>query len=144
MTTVTHDDYTITWICALPLEAAAAHSILDRTHSPLPIPSTNLNAYQLDKLNGHYIIITSLPNSIYGKVSAATVGSRMRSTFPQLQFGLMVGIKGGVPGKGHNIRLSNVVVSKPAGKYSGVIQYNYSKAIQDSQFKAIETLNKPL
>jgi hypothetical protein len=35
------------------------------------------------------------------------------------------------------------VVSKPAGKHSGVIQYDYGKAIQDGQFKATGTLNKP-
>lgn len=143
MTTLTHDDYTVAWICALPLEAAAARSMLDRTHSLLPIPSTDSNAYQLGELNGHYIVIASLPNGIYGKVSAATVGSRMRSTFPRLQYGLMVGIGGGVPSKSHDIRLGDVVVSKPAGKHSGVIQYDYGKAIQDGQFEAIGTLNKP-
>ncbi|KUL81548.1 hypothetical protein ZTR_09489 [Talaromyces verruculosus] len=143
MTTVTHDDYTVAWMCALPLEAAAARSMLDRTHSPLPVPSTDSNAYQLGELNGHYIVIASLPNGIYGKVSAATVVSRMRSTFPQLQYGLMVGIGGGVTGKGHDIRLGDVVVSKPAGNYGGVIQYDYGKAIQDGQFESAGTLNKP-
>ncbi|CRG89885.1 hypothetical protein PISL3812_06924 [Talaromyces islandicus] len=143
MTTVTHDDYTVAWICALPLEAAAARSMLDRTHSSLPIPSTDSNAYQLGELNGHYIVIASLPNGIYGKVSAATVVSRMRSTFPQLQCGLMVGIGGGVPGKSHDIRLGDIVVSKPAEKHSGVIQYDYGKAIQDGQFELTGTLNKP-
>jgi tetratricopeptide (TPR) repeat protein/nucleoside phosphorylase len=143
MTTATHDEYTIAWICALPLEAAAARSMLDRTHNPLPRSPTDPNAYQLGELNGHYIVIASLPNGIYGKVSAATVVSRMRSTFPRLQYGLMVGIGGGVPGKGHDIRLGDVVVSKPAGKHSGVIQYDYGKAIQDGQFEATGTLNKP-
>jgi nucleoside phosphorylase/tetratricopeptide (TPR) repeat protein len=143
MTTATHDEYTIAWICALPLEAAAARSMLDRTHSPLPRSPTDPNAYQLGELNGHYIVIASLPNGIYGKVSAATVVSRMRSTFPRLQYGLMVGIGGGVPGKNHDIRLGDVVVSKPAGKHSGVIQYDYGKAIQDGQFEATGTLNKP-
>jgi hypothetical protein len=143
MTTMTHDDYTVAWICALPLEAAVARSMLDRTHSPLPIPSTDSNAYQLSELNSHYIVIASLPNGIYGKVSAATVGSRIRSTFPQLQYRLMVGIRGGVPDKSHNIQLGNIVVSKPAGKHSRVIQYDYGKAIQDNQFEATRTLNKP-
>ncbi|EED11479.1 conserved hypothetical protein [Talaromyces stipitatus ATCC 10500] len=130
-------------ICVLPLEAAAARSMLDRTHSPLPIPSTDSNAYQLSELNGHCIVIASLPNGIYSKVSAVTMRSCMRSTFPQLQYGLMVGIGGRVPGKSHDIRLGNVVVSKPAGKHSGVIQYDYGKAIQNGQFEATGTVNKP-
>ncbi|GAM44062.1 hypothetical protein TCE0_060f19382 [Talaromyces pinophilus] len=143
MTSLTHNHYTVAWICALPLEMAAARVMLDRTHSPLPKPPTDPNAYELGELNGHYIVIAGLPNGIYGKVSAATVVSHMRSTFPQLQYGLMVGIGGGVPSKTNDIRLGDVVVSKPAGKHSGVIQYDYGKAIQDGQFELTGTLNKP-
>jgi nucleoside phosphorylase/tetratricopeptide (TPR) repeat protein len=122
---------------------AAARVMLDRTHGPLPKPPTDPNAYELGELNGHYIVIAGLPNGIYGKVSAATVVSHMCSTFPQLQYGLMVGIGGGVPSKTNDIRLGDVVVSKPAGKHSGVIQYDYGKATQDGQFESTGTLNKP-
>jgi nucleoside phosphorylase/tetratricopeptide (TPR) repeat protein len=143
MACLTHNHYTIAWICALPLEAAAARVMLDKTHTSLPNPSTDSNAYELGELNGHYIVITSLPAGVYGKVSAATVVSRMHLTFPRLQYGLMVGIGGGVPGKNNDIRLGDVVVSKPAGKHTGVIQYDYGKAVQGSQFKSIGTLNRP-
>ncbi|QKX63759.1 uncharacterized protein TRUGW13939_10930 [Talaromyces rugulosus] len=143
MVSLTHSHYTIAWICALPLEAAAARVMLDKTHTLLPKPSTDSNAYELGELNGHYIVIACLPAGVYGKVSAATVVSRMRLTFPRLQYGLMVGIGGGVPGKNNDIRLGDVVVSKPAGKHSGVIQYDYGKAVQGSQFESIGTLNRP-
>ncbi|KAF3389772.1 hypothetical protein DPV78_011861 [Talaromyces pinophilus] len=66
MMSSTHDDYTIAWICALPLEAAAARLMLNRTHSPLPNPSTDSNAYELGELDGHYIVITCLPAGVYG------------------------------------------------------------------------------
>lgn len=121
MISSTYDDYTIAWICALPLEVAAARVMLNRTHSPLPNPATDSNAYELGELDGHYIIITCLPAGIYGTVAAANVVSRMRSTFPRLQYGLMVGIGGGVPGKNNDIRLGDVVVSKPVGQHGGVI-----------------------
>jgi hypothetical protein len=49
----THNDYTIVWICALPLEVAAASVMLNKTHDPLPKPSTDSNAYELGELNGH-------------------------------------------------------------------------------------------
>ncbi|KAF9891451.1 hypothetical protein FE257_003917 [Aspergillus nanangensis] len=129
MASWTHD-YTIAWICALPLETAVASVMLDKTHNPLPKLPTDSNAYRFGELNGHYIVIASLPSSVYEKASAASVVSRMRLTFPQLQYGLMVGIGGGVPSKNHDIRLGDVVVSKPVGKYSGVIQYDYGKAVQ--------------
>ncbi|KAE8137770.1 hypothetical protein BDV38DRAFT_282704 [Aspergillus pseudotamarii] len=143
MASLTHDQYTIAWICALPLEMAAACAMLTKAHTPLPKASTDPNAYELGELNGHFIVIACLPAGVYGKVSAANVVSRMRSTFPKLQFGLMVGIGGGVPGRGNDIRLGDVVVSKPVGRYSGVIQYDYGKAVQGGQLEPTGSLNKP-
>ncbi|KAL2803369.1 hypothetical protein BJX63DRAFT_440189 [Aspergillus granulosus] len=143
MTSLTHHDYTIAWICALPLEMAAARVMLDKTHNLPPKPSADPNAYEVGELNGHYIVIAGLPAGVYGTVSAATVVSRMRLTFPRLQYGLMVGIGGGVPDKDHDIRLGDVVVSKPVGKYSGVVQYDYGKAVQGGVLEPTGTLNKP-
>ena len=143
MVSSTHDDYTIAWICTLPLEVAAARVMLNRTHSPLPNPSTDSNAYELGELDGHYIVITCLPAGVYGIVAAANVVSRMRSTFPRLQYGLMVGIGGGVPGKNNNIQLGDVVVSKPFGQHSRVIQYNYGKTVKGGRLEPTGALNKP-
>ncbi|KAI2883761.1 hypothetical protein CBS76997_9978 [Aspergillus niger] len=138
----TLDDYTIAWICALPLEAAAARAMLDKIHN-LPERARDPNAYEFGELNGHHIVIAHLPNGIYGTVSAAAVVSRMRLTFPRLQFGLMVGIGGGVPSKNNDIRLGDVVVSTPGGRHGGVIQYDYGKAVQDGQFELTGMLNQP-
>jgi hypothetical protein len=33
MASLTPDDYTIAWVCALPLEAAAARVMLDKIHT---------------------------------------------------------------------------------------------------------------
>jgi nucleoside phosphorylase/tetratricopeptide (TPR) repeat protein len=136
------DDYTIAWVCALPLEAAAARAMLEKIHSP-PQQITDPNAYEFGELNGHHIVIAYLPNGAYGTVSAAAVVSRMCLTFPRLQFGLMVGIGGGVPSKRNNIRLGDIVVSKPGGKHGGVIQYDYGKAVQGGQFEPTGILNQP-
>ncbi|KAL2783110.1 putative kinesin light chain [Aspergillus keveii] len=130
MASLTPEDYTVAWVCALPLEAAAARVMLDKIHSP-PQEISDQNAYDFGELYGHNIVIAYLPSGLYGKVSAAGVVSRMRSTFRELRFALMVGIGGGVPGTGKNdIRLGDVVVSKPGPRHSGVIQYDYGKAIQ--------------
>jgi nucleoside phosphorylase/tetratricopeptide (TPR) repeat protein len=117
--------------------------MLDKTHNLLAKPSTDPNAYVLGELNGHYIVIACLPDGIYGTISASTVMAHMVSTFPRVQFGLMVGIGGGVPSTSNDIRLGDVVVSKPVGRYSGVIQYDYGKAVQGGQFEPTGTLNKP-
>lgn len=44
-----------------------------------------------------------------------------------MRFGLMVGIGGGVPSAGPDIRLGDVVVSQPHQGYGGVIQYDFGK-----------------
>src|ERR1700685_2225674 len=92
-----HEDYTVAWICALPLEAAASKAMLNNIHPQLSQPAGDDNAYMLGEISGHNIVIACLPSGVYGTVSAATVAAHMRTTFPSLRFGLMVGIGGGGP-----------------------------------------------
>ncbi|KAH8700497.1 hypothetical protein BGW36DRAFT_447111 [Talaromyces proteolyticus] len=139
---LSHDDYTIAWICALPLEMAAAKAMLDDVHDSLPQPPTDHNTYTLGRLGGHNVVIVCLPSGIYGTTSSATVLAETRSTFPSLQFGLMVGIGGGVPSK-VDIRLGDVVVSQPTATTGGVIQYDFGKTISDGRLQRIGCLNNP-
>ncbi|KAL3448691.1 hypothetical protein BJX65DRAFT_306695 [Aspergillus insuetus] len=47
---LTVGDYVVAWVCALPLEMAAAKAILDETHSPLRHqPTTDHNSYTLGR-----------------------------------------------------------------------------------------------
>lgn len=142
MASLALDDYTVAWICALPVEAAAARAMLDQTH-PLPQSITDPNAYGLGELNGHYVVVVLLPLGVYGTVAASAVVSCMCKTFPRLQFGLMVGIGGGVPGGKSDIRLGDVVVSKPGVKHGGVIQYDYGKKVPGGKFEQTGVLNQP-
>lgn len=141
----THDDYTVAWICALPLEMAAAKLMLERVHPALYQPQTDHNAYTLGSVNGHHVVIACLPMGVYGITSAAIVLGQMLQTFPSLDFGLMVGIRGGVPSRKTDIRLGDVVVSTPTSgsTFGGVIQYDYGKTLYDGSFQQTGSLNKP-
>jgi len=46
-----HEDYTVAWVCALALEAAAARAMLEKTHTKLPQPTSDDNAYSVYCLN---------------------------------------------------------------------------------------------
>jgi nucleoside phosphorylase len=92
-----HYDYTVAWISALPLEMAAARQMFDQFHDRLPQPLTDTNTYILGSICGHNVVLACLPSGVYGTTSAATVVAQMRSTFPRLQYGLLVGIGGGAP-----------------------------------------------
>ena len=132
---LTSDDYTVGWIAALPHEAAAAEAFLDETHEqPLHYKAGNVNDnnnYTLGSIKGptgeHNVVIANLPGGRYGKASAATVAAHMVSNFPNIKFGLMVGIGGGIPSVKNDIRLGDIVVSQPEGAFGGVRQYDRGK-----------------
>ena len=140
---LSYEDYTVGWICALPVEMSAAKMMLDETHSNLPQPITDHNSYTLGRINGHNVVIACLPSGVYGTTSATAVGLTMRCTFPNIQFGVIVGIGGGVPCNSADIRLGDVVVSHPTRGSSGVVQYDYGTAISGGRFQQTGTLNKP-
>ncbi|KAL4916559.1 nucleoside phosphorylase domain-containing protein [Aspergillus aurantiobrunneus] len=141
---LTHDDYTIGWICALPVEMAAARAMLDEIHPPLSQPHSDGNSYILGRIHTHNVAIACLPGGVYGTTSAAVVGQQMLATFRRIRVGLMVGIGGGVPNLPlAEIRLGDVVVSYPTAQYSGVIAYDYGKTLEDGAFMHTGSLNKP-
>lgn len=138
-----YEDYTVGWICALPAETAAAMGMLDERHDHLPQHSHDHNNYLLGRIGEHNVVIASLPAGVTGVISTAVVASRILSTFPSLRFGLMVGIGGGVPSQENDIRLGDVVVSKPGRTSGGVIQYDFGKTVQEGRFVRTGSLNRP-
>ena len=66
--------------------------MLDKIHPQLSQSAGDDNAYTLGEIFGHNIVVACLPSGVYGTISAATVAAHMRSTFPFIRFGLMVGI----------------------------------------------------
>jgi nucleoside phosphorylase len=140
------DDYTVGWVCALPLEMAAAKAMLDRIHADLPAdPSVNdTNSYVLGSLNGHNVVLAYPPFGVYGTTSAAAVATQMRASFKSIRFSLMVGIGEGVPSTKEDIRLGDIVVSKPTAARPGLIQYDFEREeCAEDQFTSTGALNKP-
>lgn len=138
-----HEDYTVGWICALPTELAAAVAMLDERHDPLPQDSHDTNNYRLGRIGRQNVAIACLPSGVTGNTSAAIVASHIRSTFPSIIFGLMVGVGGGAPSVENDIRLGDVVISKPAETSGGVIQYDFGKTVQEGRFVRTGSLNRP-
>jgi len=119
-------DYTVGWICALPIELAAAQEMLDEDDDR-PQYNSNCDLYTFGRIGDHNIVLTCLPAGQMGPQSAATIAARMTSKFTSIRFGLMVGIGGGVPSAGSDIRLGDVVISQPFLQHGGVVQYDFGK-----------------
>ncbi|KAL0260711.1 hypothetical protein SLS55_004401 [Diplodia seriata] len=127
------DLYTVGWIAALSLELTAALSMLDEEHgAPEDFRQgpRDSNVYVWGKIAGHNIVVAFLKAGEYGLVSAATTASTLLSAFPNIKFGLMVGIGAGVPQPQNkpDIRLGDVVIGQPDGQTGGVYQYDLRKA----------------
>jgi nucleoside phosphorylase len=136
------EDYTVGWVCALPVKLAAAQEMLDKEHDtpPTDIHDTNINT--CGRVDEHNVIIACLPEGQLDTHSAAAVAMQMKLAFTSTRFGLMVGIGGGVPSEEVDIRLGDVVVSKPHNTHGGVVQYDSGKATP-SGFERTGSLNTP-
>jgi nucleoside phosphorylase len=139
---LSRDDYTVGWVCALSDELTAAQEMLDEEHQDLPPNGNDSNIYTLGCIGRHNVVLACLPAGQTGTNSAAAVAMQMKTTFPAIRFGLMVGIGGGVPGKEADIRLGDIVVSQPGNGHGGVVQYDFGKSTP-SGFKRTGFLNAP-
>jgi hypothetical protein len=82
------NDYTVGWVCALPLEMAAAKGMLHEIHQDLPEQDTSdHNSYILGQIHHHNVVIASLPPGVYRATPAATVAKDMLRTFSSHQIG---------------------------------------------------------
>ncbi|KAK7900982.1 hypothetical protein LTR67_003268 [Exophiala xenobiotica] len=116
-------DFAVGWICALHIELVAAKEVLDEEYARLD----DVAQYTLGRIGQHNVAVACLPAGQLGTSSAAAVAAGMKKDFPALRYGLMVGIAGGVPSKSVDIRLGDVVISQPQGRYGGVVQYDFGK-----------------
>ncbi|KXH58327.1 hypothetical protein CSAL01_13102 [Colletotrichum salicis] len=138
-------DFTVGWICALPIELAAASEMMDEEFADLPSQPADSNLYFFGRIGVHNVVAACLPAGQMGTNQAATVASQMKTSFPSLRFGVLVGIGGGVPNLEDDIdiRLGDVVISQPAGQHGGVIQYDFGKTGADGRIARTGSLNAP-
>ncbi|KAN0087362.1 hypothetical protein V8E54_001050 [Elaphomyces granulatus] len=147
-TDFTNDDYTVGWICALQAELAASQAMLGEEHPDLLQAENDTNTYTLGRIGQHNVVLACLPSGTTGISAAATAARDLLRSFPKVRFGLMVGVGGGAPSNPSedprkDIRLGDVVVSKPEGNCGGVLQYDFGKTVKDGKFIQTGSLNKP-
>jgi hypothetical protein len=129
--------YTIAWIAPLPIEARAAVCLLDRKHSgTFPMQRGDDYVFQAGEVCGHNVVIATLPaGQEYGTGSAAALASQVKKYFPNLWFGLLVGVAAGLPKLTEplprDIRLGDVLVALPEGDSAGLVAYELGKETAD-------------
>lgn len=136
-------EFTVGWICALPLELTAAQGMCEEECDDRGLQKhpRDTNKYCLGQIAGLKVVLTCLISA--GTNQAGSAALHMHNSFENLRFILMVGIGGGIPSRRHDVRLGDVVVSMPSGEYGGVVQYDAGKFLQDGEFERIGALKAP-
>ncbi|RHZ70165.1 hypothetical protein CDV55_103264 [Aspergillus turcosus] len=129
------EDYKVGIVCALYLELMAVRTLFDSEHEGLTITDNDPNYYALGRIGRHNVVAACLPDGEYGTNSATCVAWNMKRTFTGVKFCLLVGIGGGVPSSENDIRLGDVVVSRPTGTLGGVLNYELGKALGKGEFQ---------
>ncbi|KAL4906231.1 nucleoside phosphorylase domain-containing protein [Aspergillus multicolor] len=138
----TSREYIVGWLCAIKTEFDAALQMLDETYGRGFGHGSDHNLYSMGRIGTHQVVLTCLPMGRYGNNAAAVAATRMMNKFPNIKVGLMVGIGGGIPSKKNDIRLGDVVVSKPERQHGGVIQYDMGKFTTNG-FEPVGYLHSP-
>jgi nucleoside phosphorylase len=130
-------DYKVAWIAPLEIEAKAALYLLDEQHrGRFPVSRGDEYVYRAGTMAGHNIIVVTLPaGQEYGTGSAAALASQVKKFFPNLWFGLLVGVAAGLPNLScvpmRDIRLGDVLVGLPVGESAGLVPYDLGKETED-------------
>lgn len=135
--------YKVGIVCALHIELMAVRASFDKTYEKVAIAGEDPNYYALGSIEGHNVVAVCLPHGVYGTNAAADVASNMKRSFPGLKFCLLVGIGAGVPSQRNDIRLGDVVISTPKGRYSGVLPYDMIKSTDSGAFELNGYLSPP-
>ncbi|KAJ6110653.1 Pfs NACHT and WD domain protein [Penicillium sp. IBT 16267x] len=135
--------YTIVWIAPLEIEARAAICMLDnRHHGRFPVQRGDDYIFHAGDMCGHNIIIATLPaGQPSGIASAAALAAQAKAFFPNLWFGLLVGVAAGLPKltgpSPRDIRLGDILVASPEGGSAGVIAYQFGKETANNGFQLL-------
>jgi nucleoside phosphorylase len=130
-------NYQIAWIAPLHIEAEAALLMLDATHEgDFYTERGDDYIYFAGAINGHNVIIATFPaDQEYGVGSAAALASQVKKRFPNLWFGLLVGVAAGLPNLDRvpplDIRLGDVLVGVGDSGTAGLINYGLGKQTKD-------------
>jgi nucleoside phosphorylase len=129
--------YTVAWIAPLEIEARAALHMLDHRHDGrFPWSYGYDYLFHAGGIDRHNVIVATLPaGQEYGTGSAAALASQIKTFFPNMQFGLLVGVAAGLPNLSRNpprdIRLGDVLVGLSDGESSGLVAYDLGKETKD-------------
>jgi nucleoside phosphorylase len=103
--------------------------MLDKKHQgKFPVNGMDY-VFNAGEMGGHNVIITSLPpGDSYNANSMVPIANQAKECFPNLWFGLLIGVATGLPNPSRDIRLGDVLVCHPTDEGADIITYDLGKA----------------
>ncbi|EXJ79228.1 hypothetical protein A1O3_08729 [Capronia epimyces CBS 606.96] len=126
------DEYSIVWLCPLPIKATAALFMFDETHEGLLDRQQGRTVeYHFGRIGRHNVAVAGFPSGEVGIGKAGAMAEAVIRDFKNLELGLLVGIAAAIPSATRDIRLGDVAVATPEGPYPGVVAYDMVKIVPD-------------
>ncbi|TDZ21420.1 hypothetical protein Cob_v005523 [Colletotrichum orbiculare MAFF 240422] len=145
MSELDRNRYTVAWIAPLEIEARAALHMLDERHmGRFSVSRGDDYTFLAGTMCGHDVVIGTFPaGQEYGTGSAAALAGQMKKFFPNLWFGLLVGVAAGLPDLSRDpprdIRLGDVLVALPEGDVPGIVPYDLGKELGEGGFRPLRS-----
>lgn len=136
--------YKVAWIAPLEIEALAAWHMMDQQHEGgFALDRGDDYVFHAGNMCGHNVVIATLPaGQEYGNSSAAALASQVKKFFPNLWFGLLVGVAAGLPDLSkappRDIRLGDVLVALTENETAALIAHDLGKEAADG-FKLLRS-----
>lgn len=135
------EEFKIAILCALPMEADAVEALFDKNweeDEKYTRLQNDDNEYSMGEICKHNVVLAFLPN--IGKIGASSVATNLKTSFPGIKLGLVVGICGAVPDhpKADNpkereeIILGDIIISKAVVQYDLGSQYSNRHVKKDT------------
>ncbi|KAI5459959.1 nucleoside phosphorylase domain-containing protein [Mariannaea sp. PMI_226] len=143
MPTLNPELYTIAWIAPLEIEARAALSLFDKVHDgDFPLARGSDYVFHAGTVRNHNVVLATLPpGQSYGTATAGALAGQVKMFFPNLWFGLLVGVAAGLPNLSQSpprdIRLGDVLVALPEGDRAGLVAYELGKDVGEDNIQLL-------
>ncbi|CAH0058006.1 unnamed protein product [Clonostachys solani] len=144
MTVLDPSLYTVAWIAPLEIEARAALCLFDEIHEgDFPLARGTDYVFDAGIVCGHHVVLATLPpGQPYGTGSAGALAGQVKMFFPNLWFGLLVGVAAGLPDHSRSppqdIRLGDVLVALPSGDSAGLVAYDLGKEVGEAGIQLLD------
>ncbi|PLB54793.1 tetratricopeptide repeat domain protein, partial [Aspergillus steynii IBT 23096] len=128
------EDCTVVWLCPREVDLRAAIAMLDRASDKIPARARGQNViYTVGEISCHKVAVVGYYQE-QGLAVSGSMAAEVTRDLPNLQFGFLVGIAGGIPSPTRNIQLGDVAVAVPEKDRPGVVGYDLGVAGEDDRF----------